>query len=415
MSIDYKKISELELGTPLDTDVIPYVDLVEGKTKKATKAELKGDKGDQGDQGIQGVQGIQGIQGVKGDIGITWQGAWSAGTYQINDGVSHNGSSWIATSITTEEPSLSATDWDLVAQRGDDGTGTGDVSSNTASSVDGEIALFSGVTGKEIKRATGSGVATITSGVLGTKTNPTGAFVGTTDTQTLENKTLTSPVINTPTGIVKGDVGLGNVDNTSDATKNSATATLTNKTITDSTNNVTANGLRTATTTVSVSGATAPTAGQVLTATNGTTATWQTPSGGGGEKMRAYHSTTQSGETSATKMAFDTESYDTGNNFASNTYTVPTSGYYRINVRANFEQSTSTANIQYTLELRVNNTPVAVGYTIISATSRSSTIGINELLNLTATDTVDVYYFGGNVNFTILGGATQTMLQISQE
>src|SRR3972149_5704625 len=53
-----------------------------------------------------------------------------------------------------------------------------------------------------------------------------------TGTETLTNKTLTSPVINTPTGIVKGDVGLGNVDNTSDATKNAATATLTNKTLT---------------------------------------------------------------------------------------------------------------------------------------------------------------------------------------
>ena len=42
---------------------------------------------------------------------------------------------------------------------------------------------------------------------------------------TLTNKTLTSPVINTPTGIVKGDVGLGNVDNTSDATKNVLSAT----------------------------------------------------------------------------------------------------------------------------------------------------------------------------------------------
>jgi len=36
---------------------------------------------------------------------------------------------------------------------------------------------------------------------------------------TLTNKTLTSPVINTPTGIVKGDVGLGNVDNISDVDK----------------------------------------------------------------------------------------------------------------------------------------------------------------------------------------------------
>lgn len=51
-------------------------------------------------------------------------------------------------------------------------------------------------------------------------------------TATLTNKTLTAPVINSPTGIVKGDVGLGNVDNTSDSAKNSATATLTNKTLT---------------------------------------------------------------------------------------------------------------------------------------------------------------------------------------
>jgi hypothetical protein len=39
----------------------------------------------------------------------------------------------------------------------------------------------------------------------------------------------TSPNITTPTGIVKGDVGLGNVDNTSDATKWAAVATVTNK------------------------------------------------------------------------------------------------------------------------------------------------------------------------------------------
>lgn len=50
--------------------------------------------------------------------------------------------------------------------------------------------------------------------------------------QTLTNKTLTSPVINSPTGLVRSDLGLGNVDNTSDATKNAATVTLTNKSIT---------------------------------------------------------------------------------------------------------------------------------------------------------------------------------------
>lgn len=49
--------------------------------------------------------------------------------------------------------------------------------------------------------------------------NASTTLVGTDVAQTLTNKTLTSPTITTPTGIVKGDVGLGNVDNTSDATK----------------------------------------------------------------------------------------------------------------------------------------------------------------------------------------------------
>jgi len=48
-----------------------------------------------------------------------------------------------------------------------------------------------------------------------------------TTAQTLTNKTLTSPVINTPTGITKSDVGLANVDNTTDANKPVSTATQT--------------------------------------------------------------------------------------------------------------------------------------------------------------------------------------------
>lgn len=45
--------------------------------------------------------------------------------------------------------------------------------------------------------------------------------VSKTGTETLTNKTLTSPVVNSPTGIVKGDVGLGNVDNVADASQTS--------------------------------------------------------------------------------------------------------------------------------------------------------------------------------------------------
>ncbi len=87
-----------------------------------------------------------------------------------------------------------------------------------ASSTSGNIATFNGTGGTVIQD--------------GGKALPSGTIVGTTDSQTLTNKTLTSPAITTPTGIVKGDVGLGNVDNTSDATKNAAAVTLTNKTLT---------------------------------------------------------------------------------------------------------------------------------------------------------------------------------------
>lgn len=99
---------------------------------------------------------------------------------------------------------------------------SGDVTSNTATSVDGEVAVFSGDSGKIIKRAVGTGVAKLSSGVLNvgtvtvaeggtslteltnntfitatssatmgsTKVIPMGVVVGTTDTQTLLNKTI---------------------------------------------------------------------------------------------------------------------------------------------------------------------------------------------------------------------------------
>ena len=53
---------------------------------------------------------------------IEWRGDWGAGTYQANDAVGHLGSSWIANKTTTEEPSLIASDWDLLAKEGNQGS-----------------------------------------------------------------------------------------------------------------------------------------------------------------------------------------------------------------------------------------------------------------------------------------------------
>ena len=159
--------------------------------------------------------------------------------------------------------------------KGSDGAGSGDVV-GPASATDNAIALYDGTTGELIKdsavvQTTGvlspattdavalgstskmwsdlflasgavinadngnavithsSGIWTVSTGDLRVTTagTNTASVVTVGGTQTLTNKTLTAPVVNSPTGIVKGDVGLGNVDNTSDANKPVSTAAQT--------------------------------------------------------------------------------------------------------------------------------------------------------------------------------------------
>ncbi len=90
--------------------------------------------------------------------------------------------------------------------------------------------------------------------------------------KTVTGGTFQSPAINTPTGIVKGDVGLGNVDNTSDATKNAAVATLTNKTLTSPIMTTPTLGAASATSVNKVT-ITAPATSATLTIANGATLT----------------------------------------------------------------------------------------------------------------------------------------------
>jgi hypothetical protein len=151
-------------------------------------------------------------------------------------------------------------------------------------------------------KVTAHAALTATHGVSGT-------IVGTTDTQTLSGKTLTSPTIgdftySTHAHTAAGSGGqishlnLSNIGSNThalidthvaaSAAHNTAgnivgttdTQPLTNKTITDATNNVMAKSLKSATTVIDVSASAAPAVGNVLTATGSTTATWQTPAAG---------------------------------------------------------------------------------------------------------------------------------------
>jgi hypothetical protein len=93
---------------------------------------------------------------------------------------------------------------------------------------------------------------------------------GTGDTQWQENFVLTENDQTTP--LFEIELTTGNVTASGDVTVEGAL----NATASEAT---AALGLKSATTTVSVSSATAPTTGQILTATSGTAATWQAPSG----------------------------------------------------------------------------------------------------------------------------------------
>lgn len=68
--------------------------------------------------------------------------------------------------------------------------GGGDMSSNTTSSVDSQLFVANGTTGKSLKLFTGSGLLKTTAGVASVVAAPSGTIVGTSDPQALTNKVV---------------------------------------------------------------------------------------------------------------------------------------------------------------------------------------------------------------------------------
>lgn len=175
-----QKISELTLGTPTDTDIIPFVDLATGTTKKAVKTDLMGASGYSGISGYSGASGISGFSGFSGISGysgtngtsgysgfsgisgfsgfsgisgfsgysgtsgfsgsgvsgysgysgasglpggsLAWKGQWLTSTdYVLNDAVYQNGSSYLCLvghTSGTFATDLAANKWSIFAQSG---------------------------------------------------------------------------------------------------------------------------------------------------------------------------------------------------------------------------------------------------------------------------------------------------------
>jgi hypothetical protein len=75
-----------------------------------------------------------------------WQGTWAGTTtfYYVNDAVEYNGSSYICIADTTvpgSNPATATTEWDLLASKGDTGSGG---SASAAVDAAGKIYAYRG-------------------------------------------------------------------------------------------------------------------------------------------------------------------------------------------------------------------------------------------------------------------------------
>jgi hypothetical protein len=98
---------------------------------------------------------------LTGDITGSGTGSIATTLTTVNSNVGTFGSSTVVPVVTVNAKGLVTAVSNVTITT----SGTGDASTNTSTSVDSEVALFSGTGGKTLKRATGTGIARLTSGV----------------------------------------------------------------------------------------------------------------------------------------------------------------------------------------------------------------------------------------------------------
>ena len=151
--------------------------------------------------------------------------------------------------------------------------------------------------------------------------------------------------------------------------------------------------LNSATTTVNISSATAPTTWQVLTATGWTAATWQTPAWGSTDiSCRVKQAVTQNIWSTLTAIIFDAETFDTDtmhDNATNNTrITFTTAGKYQINAAV-----TTDGNSANRIQIRLNWTTVigAIGWANWWASTQNGS-DLNTIYDFAASDYIEVLW-----------------------
>jgi len=217
-------------------------------------------------------------------------------------------------------------------------------------------------------------------------------------TETLTNKTLTAPTINNAT-MVAPELGTPASGVATNLTGTAAGLTAGNATQTSA--------LSSATTVVNVNSSAAPTSGQVLTATGGTTATWQDASGGGANTLIIAKSSATQNISTITKVIFGTEVIDRDSSFASSTFTAPSDGEYSVlcSITGNASDTGDRGDL---IIYKNGSAEVTTGWE--NGTSKvGQTIYANAILSLSSSDTVEIYY---SATSAIIGNNNGTRLQI---
>lgn len=110
-----------------------------------------------------------------------------------------------------------------------------------------------------------------------------------------------------------------------------------------------------------------------------------------------------------TVVVFDTEDFDVGSTFASNTFTAPLNGYFTFKASAYVSNASGApTGIDRQLKLRVNGVVVTRKNVQVNDILGGSTIDISDTLNLAGGDTVDVV-----INVTSTGASGWSVLNDS--
>ena len=128
-------------------------------------------------------------------------------------------------------------------------------------------------------------------------------------------------------------------------------------------------------------------------------------------KFSVHKSASQTGisDNVVTKVTFDTEKFDTNNNFAASTYTAPVSGFYQINAYLHV-QSAANDGIAGNIYLHKNGASIQEGGRTYPSAVAGNMIdfagNISHLVQLTAGDTLDIYalFNATSGTITVIGG-----------